>query len=92
MLRVSSKPNGRESAVTGLGSAVHCSWLNGHRLTGHSQQDEHILTNDKRLRRAQPFEVWNVGGDYSSQGNSFQFSSEPSTNSSLLLESWMPLP
>ena len=113
MLRVSSKPNGRESAVTGLGSpvtvlgssvtglgssvtglgsAVHRSWLIGHRLTGHGQQDEHPLTNDKRLRRAQPFEVLNVGGDYSFQGNSFQFSSEPSTNSSLLLESWMPSP
>ena len=70
----------------------HRSLLIGHRLTGHGQQDEHPLPNDKRLRRAQPFEVLNVGGDYSFQGNSFQFSAEPSTNSSLLLESWMPSP
>ena len=73
----------------------HRSWLSRHRLTGHGQQgvgNGSSLTNDKRLRRAQPFEVLNVGGDYSSQGNSFQFSSEPPTNSSLLLESWMPSP
>ena len=73
----------------------HRSWFIGHRLIGHGQQgmgNGSSLTNDKRLRRAQPFEVLNVGGDYSSQGNSFQFSSEPSTNSSLLLESWMPSP
>ena len=73
----------------------HRSWFISHRLTGHRQQgvrNGSSLPNDKRLRRAQPFEVLNVGGDYSFQGNSFQFSSEPSTNSSLLLESWMPLP
>ena len=113
MLRVSSKPSGRESAVTGLGSPflvqpspvlAHPSPFFAHRspFLAHRSSIDWSQTARRgewfiphQRQKAAPSAAFcqvDVGGDYSSQGNSFQFSSEPSTNSSLLLESWMPSP